>query len=229
MKYTINYGCGIATLYTPHDPEKRFNTLANTCFGIRKSILCFEILKTEDMPCPAPDYERLEFSGDVYIWRKDGARKMLAPYPDDEWDTDYCDECRAEEENNMERVTKRCGPDTVVYIGESCQFDDGDIPAEIITAGVRDILRRLAAYEDTGLAPEEIAALMNPATQKITDAIVEAIPQLVQFIIENAPKLVAAQAPGPVQMETLLTIQDELIIPQDESMRWLASRFGRRA
>lgn len=96
MKYTINYGFGTATLYTTGDPEARFYKLAGTCFGIRKSIACGIVMKKESVPCPAPDFERLEFSGDVYVWRVDGARKMLAPWPDEEWDTDYCEECRME-------------------------------------------------------------------------------------------------------------------------------------
>jgi hypothetical protein len=96
MKYTIDYGFGVAILYTPHDPEKRFYTLANTCFGIRKSIAGCDIIKTEDVPSPNPGCERLEFNGDVYIWREDGARKMLEPEwaADDDWDTDYCEKCR---------------------------------------------------------------------------------------------------------------------------------------
>lgn len=100
MKYTIDYGFGTAVLYTPHEPEKRFYTLAGTCFGIRKSIMCCNIVKTEDTPCPNPDCERLEFNGDVYIWREDGARRMLAPEwaADEEWDTDFCEECRADRE-----------------------------------------------------------------------------------------------------------------------------------
>lgn len=100
MKYTIDYGFGEAILYTPHNPEKRFYTLAGTCFGIRKSIAGCNIIKTEDTPCPNPDCERLEFNGDVYVWREDGARKMLKPEwaADDEWDTYYCEECRVEKE-----------------------------------------------------------------------------------------------------------------------------------
>ena len=100
MKYTIFYGFGTAILYTPHDPEKRFYTLANTCFGILKSIACCIVQKAEEAPSPNPGYERLEFNGDVYIWREDGARKMLEPEwaADDEWDPDYCEECRVEKE-----------------------------------------------------------------------------------------------------------------------------------
>ena len=93
-KYTIYYGFGTAILYTPHDPEKRFSTLAGTCFGIRKSIMCCKVNKVEESVCD--DYERLEFNGDVYVWREDGARKMIEPdwMADDEWNTDYCDICK---------------------------------------------------------------------------------------------------------------------------------------
>lgn len=95
VKYTINYGFGTAVLYTPYSCEERFYTLANTCFGIRKSIAGCNVIKTEDINCE--DFERLEFNGDVYIWREDGARKMIEPYLDDEWDTFYCEECRMED------------------------------------------------------------------------------------------------------------------------------------
>lgn len=95
MRYTINYGAGTAYLYTPYPPEERFLDLALTCFGIRKSILCVKIVEVrEDLHCS--DFERLEFGGDVYVWREDGARKMLAPSwaKDDDWDTRLCEECK---------------------------------------------------------------------------------------------------------------------------------------
>ena len=94
MKYTINFGCGMATLYTPYDCKERFYTLANTCFGIRKSIMCCDILNIENASCD--DFERLEFNGDAYIWDKDGRRKMIEPEwaRDEEWDDYYCDECK---------------------------------------------------------------------------------------------------------------------------------------
>ena len=52
------------------------------------------ILYTEDIPCE--DFERLEFNGDVYVWREDGARKMIAPLwaADKEWNMDYCEKVR---------------------------------------------------------------------------------------------------------------------------------------
>lgn len=91
-KYTIYYGIGKAYLYTPYDCEKRFYTLASTCFGIRKNIMCCDIIKTEDVECN--DFERLEFSGDIYVWDEEGRRKMIEPYEDEEWDDYYCEKCK---------------------------------------------------------------------------------------------------------------------------------------
>lgn len=57
----------------------------------------------------------------------------------------------------MERLTKRIN-DVVTYIGTENEYDTGMISAETASsvAAVREILLRLAAYEDTGLTPEEI-------------------------------------------------------------------------
>ena len=109
MKYTIDYGFGEATLYTPYDAKERFYALANTCFGIRKSIMHCVILKAEDIPCE--DFERLEFGGDVYVWREDGARKMVAPLwaADKEWDMDNCEMVRykpKEADNSKEYIDR---------------------------------------------------------------------------------------------------------------------------
>lgn len=59
----------------------------------------------------------------------------------------------------MERLTKRIN-DVVTYIGTKNEYDTGMIAAETASsvAAVREILLRLAAYEDTGLTPEEIKA-----------------------------------------------------------------------
>nr|DAI67762.1 MAG TPA: hypothetical protein [Caudoviricetes sp.] len=54
----------------------------------------------------------------------------------------------------MGRLTKRAGG-TVVYAGRYKQYEGGDIPAEVSTQGVRELLVRLAEYEDTGLGPEQ--------------------------------------------------------------------------
>lgn len=93
-KYIIDYGYGTATLFTPFDPKERFYTLANTCFGIRKSISHCIIRNVEDTDCT--DFERLEFNDDVYIWDELGRRKMIEPdfFADEDWDDYYAEDCR---------------------------------------------------------------------------------------------------------------------------------------
>lgn len=94
-KYKIDYGYGIATLYTAEkDVEQRFYTLACTCFGIRKSIAYCNVIQHKHDDREDQSVEQLEFNGDCYIWRDDGARKMLEPWADAEWNTDYCEECK---------------------------------------------------------------------------------------------------------------------------------------
>ena len=55
----------------------------------------------------------------------------------------------------MERLTKRYDGVTT-YIGAANVYDSGQIAAEVDTAGVRELLERLGAYEDTGLTPEDL-------------------------------------------------------------------------
>lgn len=78
MKYTIDYGFGTAQLYTPsEDWEDRFYELANQCFGIRKSILHAKLALKKDIQPENPlenEYERLEHSGDVIVWNKNGEK-----------------------------------------------------------------------------------------------------------------------------------------------------------
>lgn len=60
----------------------------------------------------------------------------------------------------MGRLTKRAGG-TVVYTGGYKQYEGGDIPAEVSPQGVRELLVRLAEYEDTGMAPGEIKSMQE--------------------------------------------------------------------
>ena len=66
----------------------------------------------------------------------------------------------------MERLTKRIN-DVVTYIGTENEYDTGMIAAETASsvAAVREILLRLAAYEDTGLTPEEITCIQKCANE----------------------------------------------------------------
>lgn len=60
----------------------------------------------------------------------------------------------------MGRLTKRVGG-TVVYAGGCKQYEGGDIPAEVSPQGVRELLVRLAEYEDTGMAPEDVLTALE--------------------------------------------------------------------
>ena len=99
-RYEIDYEFGRAMLYTPYpDWEKRFLTLAGTCFGIRKNIGQVKLLSVKEgfEPTCLGECEALEAEGDSYIWREDGARRMISPFPDVIWDMAFCNKCAAKE------------------------------------------------------------------------------------------------------------------------------------
>lgn len=59
----------------------------------------------------------------------------------------------------MNRLTKwRKG--IVVYAGTFDVYGEGQPPAEVNQQGVRQLLLRLAAYEDTGLMPKDVTDMM---------------------------------------------------------------------
>ncbi len=55
----------------------------------------------------------------------------------------------------MERLTKRVNG-VVVYVGTMNPYMNGQIPCEVESTGVREMMYRLAAYEDKELEPEEV-------------------------------------------------------------------------
>lgn len=60
----------------------------------------------------------------------------------------------------MERLTRRING-VVVYVGAKNPYSTGQIPCEVEPAGVREMMDRLAAYEDTGLTPGEIKSMQE--------------------------------------------------------------------
>ena len=56
---------------------------------------------------------------------------------------------------SVERLTKTVNG-VVTYIGQGNEFDTGMLAAELSSGQIRVVMNRLAAYEDTGLDPEEI-------------------------------------------------------------------------
>lgn len=60
----------------------------------------------------------------------------------------------------MQRLTERRGS-TVGYIGKHAQLPGVDCASTMRVAATRDVMQRLAEYEDTGLEPGQIIELLK--------------------------------------------------------------------
>lgn len=58
----------------------------------------------------------------------------------------------------MERLTRRING-VVVYVGAKNTYSTGQIPCEVEPAGVREMMDRLAAYEDTHMMPSDVTSM----------------------------------------------------------------------
>lgn len=100
-RYIIDFGFGVATLYTPSKHwAERFKALGPTCYTVEIGTLRLLSEKGGFKPTMWDEHERIEVNGNVYIWRVDGARRMLHPIPDFDWDERWCKTCAYEEEHN---------------------------------------------------------------------------------------------------------------------------------
>ena len=63
----------------------------------------------------------------------------------------------------MERLTERT-QSAVLYTGRHTKLPGIDCAGTMKVAAVRACMERLAAYEDTGLTPEEITQRLHPAS-----------------------------------------------------------------
>lgn len=80
----IDYGGSVAKLwgdFTEEAVRRVFHQHANQCFGIRNSIMGFELLKFEEdtlLPAPWSKMEgaatMLKHSGDTIVWNSDGEK-----------------------------------------------------------------------------------------------------------------------------------------------------------
>lgn len=59
----------------------------------------------------------------------------------------------------MERLTQRQGND-LVYVGRYTKMPGLDRASGMRVAAVRDVMERLAQYEETGLTPEQVENLL---------------------------------------------------------------------
>lgn len=64
----------------------------------------------------------------------------------------------------MERLTERNSAG-VGYIGKHTQLPGLESASTMRVAAIRDVMQRLAEYEDTGLTPEQIARMRMEAAR----------------------------------------------------------------
>lgn len=81
----------------------------------------------------------------------------------------------------MQRLTQRTAG-MITYVGKHTKLLGVECAASMRVAATRDVMQRLADYEDTGLTPEEIAEI----SRHYADAAV----QVAQYVVENAPQIV---------------------------------------
>lgn len=60
----------------------------------------------------------------------------------------------------MERLTARAG-NMITYTGKHTKMPGIDCASSMRVAATRDVMQRLADYEDTGLTPDEIIKLLE--------------------------------------------------------------------
>lgn len=60
----------------------------------------------------------------------------------------------------MQRLTERTPAGDIAYTGKHTQLSGLEDASTMKVAARRDVLQRLAAYEDTGLTPEQITKLL---------------------------------------------------------------------
>ncbi len=70
----------------------------------------------------------------------------------------------------MQRLTERTPAGDVAYIGQHTQLPGLEGASTMRVAARRDVLDRLAAYEDTGLDPDQITALLADARGTVKTA-----------------------------------------------------------
>ena len=75
----------------------------------------------------------------------------------------------------MERLTKTVNG-VVTYIGTGNKFGKWMLPAELSRCQIRAVMKRLAAYEDTGMEPEEINDMaLEVATLKTIESMYDGL------------------------------------------------------
>lgn len=86
-----------------------------------------------------------------------------------------------------ERLTQRQG-NIVTYTGKHTKLPGIDCASSMRVPAVRDVMERLAEYEDVGLAPEELAALKKILHGEVAAAlqpVMDSVTELLQRAADN--------------------------------------------
>ena len=94
----------------------------------------------------------------------------------------------------MERLTKSSDSGMVWYKSDLLLLE----PCELSYTQVREVLRRLAAYEDTGLTPEEIKTITSTTELRINNTITEAEARELMGMLKQQPGTIMACTEGEV-------------------------------
>lgn len=89
----------------------------------------------------------------------------------------------------------------VVYVGKHRKTPDMDVAGGMKVAACREVMDRLAEYEDTGLTPEEIAGVGQYVTETVRN-VVETIAALAPQVAETVRETLRNATPE--QLEKLL-------------------------
>lgn len=95
----------------------------------------------------------------------------------------------------MDRLTARNG-EIVTYMGKHTKLPGIESASSMRVPATREVMERLAEYEDTGLTPEEVGVIKSQLSETVAhfvQDIVDAIPQLVEAVGENMPALIEAK------------------------------------
>lgn len=125
----------------------------------------------------------------------------------------------------MTRLTKRCNG-VVTYIGLSNKYETGQIACEVDPQGVRELLERVAAYEDTTVTPLMCAEYKKFEDEAISKGVT--IKRIIELMDADAEGrvVVLAEASKSMTAERAVEILDpehrehyESIEPVNEACR----------
>lgn len=125
----------------------------------------------------------------------------------------------------MKRLTKRCNG-VVTYIGASNEYETGQIACEVNAQGIRELLERVAAYEDTTVTPLMCAEYKKFEDEAISKGIT--IKRIIELMNADAAGRVAILPCAMEEVQGKL-ICDPLTVDKPEAIGPEVRRKAREA